>query len=118
MTTTLKIKDYDNCVFDEDGKPITIRAWSEHIADSNKYYRESVVNGFTIRTYWTGVDMPHPARLTPQFNYSRWTPNDPPLIFEGVVYNQDMLPIYRGRYTDRDQAYVEHSQLLKEYKNK
>jgi len=27
------------------------------------------------------------------------------MIYEGVVYDQDMLPVYRARYSSRDKAY-------------
>lgn len=118
MKAELKIKDFDGCVFDEEGNPITIKEWSKHLSDPHKYYRESVVQGFTIKTYWTGVDMPSPARLSGQFNFSRWTPNEVPQVFEGVVYDQDLMPIYRTRYETRDEAYVSHSKLVKEYKEK
>lgn len=120
MTTIpLKASDFDGCVFDEDGQPITLKEWSKYSSDPHKYYRESVVNGFTIKTYWTGIDMPPAARIAgKQFNYSRWTPNEPPLIFEGIVYDQDLMPIHRDRYETRDEAYTAHSKLLKEYKGK
>ena len=116
MTTnlTLTSNNYDYCVFDELGEPMTFKSWLAYSSES-RYRRENVVNGFTIVTKWTGIDMPAPERLTSNFSFSRWNPNKTPMIYEGVVYDQDMLPIYRARYESREKAYESHSLLLKIY---
>lgn len=106
--------EYDNCVFDELGKPMTFKDWLAY-SHEPRYRRESRVHGFTILTYWTGIDMPDPERLTSNFSFANWKPNKIPMIYEGIVYDQDMLPIYRARYSSRDKAYETHSLLLKEY---
>ena len=107
--------EYDNCVFDEEGKPMKFKEWLTYFSSKDRYRRESKVNGYTIVTAWIGVDMPPPHKLTPGFKFARWTPNEVPLIFEGIVYDQDMLPLYRHRFESREKAYKEHSLLLKEY---
>ena len=106
--------EYDYCVFDEEGNPMQFKEWLTY-SSQKRYRRESNVNGYTIVTAWVGVDMPQPHKLTPGFTFARWTPNVVPLIFEGIVYDQDMLPLYRGRFESRDKAYEKHALLLKEY---
>jgi hypothetical protein len=114
MTTTLTTSEYDYCVFDELGKPMTFTSWLAYSSE-DRYKRESRTKGFTIITQWTGIDMPEPERLTSNFSFSRWNPNKIPMIYEGVVYDQDMLPIHRARYSSREKAYESHSLLLKAY---
>jgi len=115
MTTTLTTtSEYDYCVFDELGEPMTFKSWLAYSSE-RRYKKESVTNGFTIVTKWTGIDMPEPERLTTNFSFSRWNPNKTPMIYEGVVYDQDMLPIHRARYATREKAYESHSLLLKIY---
>lgn len=112
----IPIEAFDYNLFDEDGKAITLKEWCRYSTEPTRFRRENKVSGFTIRTYWTGVDMPHPSRLSGQFNFSRWTPNEPPQIFECNVYDPDMLPVFRERYATRDEAYEGHSLMIKTYK--
>lgn len=113
----IPLEAYDYCFFDEEGKPITLQEWCKYSTQSSRFRRENKLSGFIIRTYWTGVDMPHPSRLSGQYNFSRWTPNEPPQIFECNVYEeQNMLPVFRERYATRDEAYEGHSNLMKTYK--
>ena len=114
MKTVQKTNEYDYCVFDELGEPMTFASWFAYSSE-RRYRRESVTNGFTIITKWTGIDMPEHERLTSNFSFSRWNPNKIPMIYEGVVYDQDMLPIHRARYATREKAYESHSLLLKVY---
>ena len=100
MKTIQKSSEYDYCVFDELGEPMTFESWFAYSSEG-RYKRESVTNGFTIITKWTGIDMPEHERLTSNFSFSRWNPNKIPMIYEGVVYDQDMLPIHRARVSDR-----------------
>lgn len=106
--------EYDGSVFDELGKPMTFKDWLAY-SRHGRYRRETNVHGFTIVTYWTGIDMPEPEKLTTNFSFARWVPNKIPMIYEGVVYDQDMLPVYRARYSSRDKAYETHSLLIKKY---
>lgn len=110
------IEAYDYCFFDEEGVPLTLKEWCTYSTHSSRFRRENKLNGFIIKTQWTGVDMPHPSRLSGQFNFSRWIPNEPPQIFESTVYDSDMLPVFRERYATRDEAYESHSLLIKTYK--
>jgi len=114
--SNIPIQAYDYNVFDEDGKPITLKEWCKYSTEPTRFRRENKVDGFTIKTYWTGIDMPHPSRLSGQFNFSRWTPNEPPQIFECNVYSPDMLPVFRERYATRDEAYEAHSLMIKTYR--
>jgi hypothetical protein len=114
MNLSLTTSDYDYCVFDELGKPMTFKDWLAYSSEP-RFKRESVVNGFTLITSYVGVDMPHPDKWTSNFKFARWKPNAIPLIFEIIVYDQDSLPVYLGREATRDEAYTKHSLLIKEF---
>lgn len=115
----IPIEAYDYNFFDEDSKPITLKEWAGYSSAPHRFNRESKVNGFTIRTYWTGIDMPHPSRQTGDTRlFQRWVPNEPPLIFEQNVYDSNMIPVFRERYATRDEAYEGHSAQLRIYKER
>lgn len=92
MKTIQKSSEYDYCVFDELGEPMTFESWFAYSSEG-RYRRESRTKGFTIITQWTGIDMPEPERLTSNFSFSRWNPNKIPMIYEGVVYDLSLIHI-------------------------
>ena len=117
VKSKIPLEAYDNNFFDEMGKPMTLKEWAKYSSEPGRFNRENKVNGFTIKTYWTGVDMPHPKRQTGDTRlFQRWIPNEPPLIFECNVYDSNMLPVHRDRYATRDYAYEAHSELIRTYK--
>jgi hypothetical protein len=106
-------KDYDsNVFFNEDGENITLKEWCA-LSSGKIFNRKHDLNGYLIITKWVGVDMP--THTPVNSSYNRWTPNEPPLIFQTVVFDSDMNSVHLERYSTKYQAYEGHDNLREKY---
>jgi len=111
------VKIEENVVFDKDGNSITLEEWVTLFRYEN-YFK--LVNygedGYKVVTKWTGVDTaPLEKSGSNSFAYSRWTPNETPLINISFVFNQDDVLLEYDKYPDSASARAGHERLCNIY---
>lgn len=105
--------NYDYCMYDRHGKPITLKEWCAEFGNPHAFRKETVVNGLRILTKWTGVDMPEYDWLSErQFSMKTWKPNSKPMIFVSYVWNEDHQIVISKRYAKIEHAYEGHHKLI------
>lgn len=111
--------DFTNLLFDKNGQELTLREWA-NLSSDPKYFKIMEHTGeYVVYTVWTGVDTAHPMQVkASNFNYQRWTPNNPPLIIKSLVFNQDLDLVAANMYPNAKEAREGHDELVREYKDR
>jgi hypothetical protein len=105
--------------FDKNGKLITASEWSKEFSNPHAFRKEVVMNGMTILTKWTGIDMPEYSWLQDhQFSMKSWRPSKKAYIFVSYVWDEDYNIVASKRYTKIEQAYKGHAELIRAMERK
>lgn len=107
--------EYDYMFYDRNGNPITMKQWCIESSSRYAFRKETVVNGLTILTKWTGVDAPEYDWMAKNhFSMSKWKPSSKVFIFVSYVWDEDNEIVKSKRYETIEQAYEGHHELVAE----
>lgn len=110
-----KSNPYDHLFYDRNGKPITMAQWCIESSSRYAFRKETIVNGLTVLTKWTGVDAPEYDWMSANhFSISKWKPSNKVYIFVSYVWDEDSEIVKSQRYETIEQAYEGHHRLVAE----
>ena len=109
----LLVKDAE--FFGLDGNPITHKEWV-YMFTRDPLRLSNKVEGHTILTVWTGVDMPAPMDMFGnRYGWNKWEPSETPKVYRTLVFNPDNQLVDGASYSTEDEAYEGHTQLVEKY---
>jgi hypothetical protein len=91
--------------FDPDGKPMTVEEWAAMFErrstdpDTSWWRKQTEVAGVQVSTVWLGLN-------------HQWNPDEPPLIWETMIFGDEGDSGDQWRYTSREEAFADHDRIV------